>query len=389
MSNQATNRLYNAIDLTIKILGAILFLYLFLVSIKLMGTSLKLFGKDFAENLIRSTSNPFIGLFIGILATSIIQSSSTTTSIVVGLAGSGMLPIELAIPIIMGANIGTTITNVLVSLTFITRKEDFRRAFSGATVHDFFNLFTVITLFPLELKFGIIRKSALFLTKLFEGVGGAKFTSPLKIIIDPAVSTIKHFFIDTLGMNPTPAGIFMLVLSLAIIIVALIFLTKTMRALIINKAEVFVDRYLFRNDLTAVLLGISMTVLVQSSSITTSLIIPLVGAGIITIHRVYPYTLGANVGTTCTALLASLATISISKTTGVINAVGVTAAFAHLMFNIFGIAIFYPLKKLPIFCAQKLADLAVESKRWALIFVGGIFFIMPLIIIFLSNWLLK
>jgi sodium-dependent phosphate cotransporter len=348
-----------------------------------------MFGKGFAENLISSTSNPFIGLFIGILATSIIQSSSTTTSIVVGLCGGGMLPIDLAIPIIMGANIGTTITNVLVSLTFITRKEDFKRAFSGATVHDFFNLFTVITLFPLELKFGIIRKSAVWLTQIFEGVGGAKFTSPLKVIISPAVHIIKDFFTKTLTMAAVPAGVVMLILALGIIVVSLVFLTKTMRALIIDKTEVFVDRYLFRNDLTAIVLGICLTVAVQSSSITTSLIIPLVGAGIITVHRVYPYTLGANIGTTCTALLASLATVSISKATGVINAVGVTAAFSHLMFNVFGIAIFYPLKRLPIACAERLGDVAARSKRWAFIFVAGIFFILPLIMIYLSNLFIK
>jgi len=146
-----------------------------------------------------------------------------------------------------------------------------------------------------------------------------------------------------------------------------------------------VDRYLFRNDLTALLLGIVLTVFVQSSSITTSLIIPLIGAGIITIHRVYPYTLGANIGTTCTALLAALATVTISKTTGVINTVGITTAFAHLIFNVFGIAIFYPLKRLPIACAQGLAAAAVKSKWWVLVFVGGVFFILPLIIIFLTS----
>ena len=127
----------------LKILIVIALLYIFLIGIKFTGTSFKLFGKDFAEQLISLYSNPFCGLFTGILVTSIIQSSSTTTSLIVGLAGSGVLPIEAAIPMVMGANMGTTITNVLVSLTFITRKEDFRRAFTAATMHDFFNLFTI------------------------------------------------------------------------------------------------------------------------------------------------------------------------------------------------------------------------------------------------------
>ncbi|MBU1147316.1 MAG: Na/Pi symporter [Candidatus Omnitrophica bacterium] len=117
------------------------FLYLFLVSIGLLGEAFKGFGKEFAENLLRMTSNPFVSLFIGILATSLMQSSSTTTSIVVGMVASGTITVGNAIPIIMGANIGTTVTNTLVSIGHITRREEFKRAIAGATVHDFFNLF--------------------------------------------------------------------------------------------------------------------------------------------------------------------------------------------------------------------------------------------------------
>ena len=94
-----------------KILLLFAILYLFILSIQLMGSSFKLMGKGFAEALIQTTSNPLVGLLIGILATSIIQSSSTTTSIVVGLVAGGVLTLQGAIPIIMGANIGTTIIN--------------------------------------------------------------------------------------------------------------------------------------------------------------------------------------------------------------------------------------------------------------------------------------
>ncbi|MGB5893124.1 MAG: Na/Pi symporter [Ignavibacteriaceae bacterium] len=118
----------------------LLFLYLFFLSLGMMGGSLKLFGKDFSETLIATTTNPFIGLFIGILATSVIQSSSSTTSIVVGMVAAGALTIESAIPIVMGANIGTSITNIIASLPQIKRNNEFRRAFSAAIVHDFFNV---------------------------------------------------------------------------------------------------------------------------------------------------------------------------------------------------------------------------------------------------------
>ena len=141
----------------LRILSVFLLLYFFLASIKLFGSSFKLFGSGFAEGLVNAYSNPFLGLFTGILATSLVQSSSTVTSLIVGLAGAGFLPIEYAIPMIMGANMGTTITNTLVSLTFVTRKEDFRRAFAAATVHDFFNLSAIVVLFPLEIIFHPIQ----------------------------------------------------------------------------------------------------------------------------------------------------------------------------------------------------------------------------------------
>ena len=106
-------------------------LYVFLISIKLMGGAFKLFGNDFAHQLITFTTNPLVGLFIGILATSLVQSSSATTSVIVGLVASNALSITNAIPMIMGANIGTSITNTLVSLAHIHKKDEFKKAFEG------------------------------------------------------------------------------------------------------------------------------------------------------------------------------------------------------------------------------------------------------------------
>jgi len=368
----------------LEIASVIFSLYCFLVSINLMGTSFQLFGRGFAEQLIRSYSDPFVGLFTGILATSLVQSSSTTTCLVVGLVGGGVLPVEYAIPIIMGANLGTTITNILVSLGFVTRKEDFRRAFAGATVHDFFNMWTIIVFFPLELKFHWIQKSALFLTRAFEGAGGVKFTGPFKLAINPAVHGVKYLLMEMLSFREIVAGIVMLIVAVIVLIASLFYLVKTLRSLTITRAGVFIDRFLFRNDFTALLLGLCLTVVVQSSSVTTSLIVPLVAAGIVSVSRCYPATLGANLGTTITAILASLATVGMASGQTV-NTAGVTTAFAHLMFNIYGIAVFYPLRRIPIFCASRLADLVAKSKKWAPIFVFVVFFMVPLIMILVAD----
>jgi sodium-dependent phosphate cotransporter len=372
------------VNAILRIVLLILLFYLFLVGIRLIGNSFGYFGKDFAEQLITLYSNPFIGLFTGILVTSIIQTSSTTTSLIVGLAGSGMLPIESAIPMLMGANMGTTITNILVSLTFITRREDFRRAFAAATMHDFFNLLTIIVLFPLEIYFHIIEKSALFLTDIFEGVGGFAFTSPFTLIINPAVQSFENFLLDTVSLTDIVAGIIMLVVALILVITSLIYFVRTMRYLTTKQTEKFIDKYLFRNTVTAFILGMVLTAIVRSSSVTTSMVVPLVAAGLVGLNLAYPYTLGANVGTTITAILASLATVS-SDNGQTISTVGVTVAFCHLIFNIYGIIIFLPLKRIPIYLATRLADFAAESKIWAFAFVAIVFFIIPLLIIFLTR----
>jgi len=282
---------------------------------------------------------------------------------------------------IMGANIGTTITNVLVSFSFVARREDFRRAFAGATVHDFFNLFTVLLFFPLEVRYKLIERVAVRLTESFTGVGGIVIGSPLKAITEPVRRFIQDFFLVTLGLPEGVAGTFLVILSAMTVVASLVYLIRTMRELVVRRTERFVNKYLFRNDITAFVLGIILTVMSHSSSVTTSLMVPLVGAGIVTLERCYPFTLGANIGTTTTALLAALAVATGD------NPVAVTAAFAHLTFNVFGIAVFYPLRRIPIGCARGLARLAAESKRWAIVFVGLTFFGIPLLMIVICRLL--
>ena len=333
----------------LKFILIIVSIYVFLLSIKLLGHSFKLFGKGFAESLIIMTSNPLAGLIIGIVSTSLIQSSSTTTSIVVGLVAGGALTLNNAIPIIMGANIGTTITNTLVSMGHISNRIEFKRAFSASIVHDFFNICAVIVFFPLELKFHLIEKTARASESIFAGAGGLKVFNPLKFIIDPVIKIID-FIISFLPYN----SIILSILSLILLFSALSFLIKNIRSLVLDKLEIFINKYLFRNDSIGFILGILMTFVVQSSSVTTSLIVPLVGAGLITIRQIFPYTLGANIGTTGTAILAALATQ---------NDIAVTVAFAHLFFNIFGIVIFYPLKIIPIGLAEYVGRKASQSRR--------------------------
>ncbi len=211
-----------------KLIELILFLYIFLLSINLMGESLKLFGKGFAETLISTTSNPFVGLFIGILATSLVQSSSSTTSIVVGMVGGGALTVANAIPIIMGANIGTSVTNTLVSTANINRSNELRRSFAAATVHDFFNILAVLILFPLQYIFNFLGYIALEFEELFLGAGGLNFFNPLKAITKP----VSHWIIELLGGNPWIA----LILAILLLFLALKQIVSSLKILVVKKA---------------------------------------------------------------------------------------------------------------------------------------------------------
>jgi len=353
---------------TLRVLILVAAVYGFLLCINLLGSSLKLLGGGFTNQLISTTSNPLIGLFIGILVTSLVQSSSCTTSIVVALVGTGSLNITNAIPIIMGANVGTTVTNILVSLAHITKKKEFGQAFSAAVVHDFFNVLSILVFFPLEIYFHIIEKISYFLARTFEGAGGLKMTSPLKIILEPVSCPIQGF----LAHKP----VILLLLSLVFLFIALTVLVAMTRSLMSGKAELFVDKYLFGTAGKSFLLGLSLTAIIQSSSVTTSLVVPLVGAGLLTLRKIYPYVLGANIGTVITAILASWVTGSF---------VGVQAAFAHLSFNVLGICLWYPLREVPLRLTEKFSSLVKGKRFLALIYLVLGFFLLPLLLIILTR----
>ncbi|CAN0596654.1 unnamed protein product [Laminaria digitata] len=126
--------------------------------------------------------------------------------------------------------------------------------------------------------------------------------------------------------------------------------------------------------------GVLLTVLVQSSSVTTSVVVPLVGAGLLTVRQIFPYTLGANVGTTVTALLAALSLAAGDPTAGT---AGLTIAFAHFTFNVLGILIIFgikPLREIPIWMAEQMGVLAGKKRNYALVYIGILFFLIPLLL---------
>ena len=360
-------------------LQVIVLLYLFLFAISLMGGSFKLFGKGFSEALITGTTNPVLGLMIGLLATSLIQSSSSTTSIVVGLVGANALTVTGAVPIIMGANMGTTVTNTMVAMASMNRRNEFTRAFAGATMHDFFNLLAILILFPLEQATHILERTATWMSTHLIGAEGLEFHSPVKAAVKPAVGLVKHLLLDGISLPKWGAGVIMLVLALALIFLTLTGLTKVLKRLVLVRAEGSFTSWVSRGGILAMIVGMFITVSVQSSSITTSLLVPLIGAGIVPLEGAFAVTLGANVGTTVTALLASL--------TGNVSAV--TVALVHLCFNLAGILIIYPIRRvrmIPINLARGLANRAADNKIYIIVYLVGVFFALPLLFVMLDRW---
>ena len=346
-----------------RVLTLLFLLYGFLVSIGLLSKAFTMFSGGFVDGLIASASNPLLGLFVGVLATTLVQSSSTTTSIVVAMVGSGSMPIDAAIPIVMGANIGTSVTNTLVSLGHLSRGQEFERAFAASTVHDFFNIFAVLLLFPLQVTTNFLGILAADLAEIFQEIGGLTFASPLKMVTGPAVNGMAH----ALDGHPW----ILLILALVIMFASLRYLVVALKGIVLGRVEAFFDQTLFANAGRAMLFGLLITVLVQSSSITTSLAVPLAGAGVLSLVQIFPYTLGTNVGTTITAILAALAVGEISA---------VTVAFAHLLFNVCGIVLIWPIpaiRRIPLRLAGGFAAVAANHRWLAVAYIAICFYAVP------------
>lgn len=350
-------------------------LYLFLVGVASLEAGIKALGSDFQDGLLERVDHPLAGLFAGILATVLVQSSSVSTSTIVGLVGSGTLTVDAAVPMIMGANIGTTITSTLASLGHVRRSDEFRRAFAAATVHDIFNVIAVMIFLPIQISTGLVSNLAERAADLLatSGVEGGKTDSPVKMVVKEPVTWLRDLF-GVFTDTDQVLGVLLMVAGLLFIFTALALITANMRLLIARRVERAMNSLISRGGgVPGLLVGLVMTVAVQSSSITTSILVPMVGAGVLTLRNAFPVTLGANLGTTITALLASLA---------VDLRAGLVVALSHTLFNLLGILVVYPvpaIRRIPVLLADRLAEQA--SKNYLLVgaYVVGLFLFLPLV----------
>jgi len=357
---------------TQRVLLLVLILFLFLVSLNMMSGGFKLLGKDIAEQIIAVTSNPFVGLFVGLLATALVQSSSTTTSMIVAIVASGALTLENAVPMIMGANIGTSVTSTIVAIGHIPRKTEFQKAISSATVHDFFNLIVVAILFPVEYFTGALSSAGATLAGLIytDGATSAKVFSILGVTVKPVAKVLISVFGSSAAL--------VIPISIILLFISLRGLSVMLKKILIGKSQHNLEKYVFGNSFKSLLWGTGLTAAVQSSSVTTSLIVPLVATDKIGLRKAFPFLMGANIGTTVTALIAS-----ISQTEAAL-----AVALCHLLFNMFGVLILFPIsavRDIPIWMSETLGHYAGQRRLIGIAYIVITFFLIPFTLIYSTS----
>ncbi|MFY0624992.1 MAG: Na/Pi cotransporter family protein [Reichenbachiella sp.] len=348
-------------------------LLIFLWSLDLMTTTFQEIGNETVLKVLQITSNPFISLFIGLFITAVIQSSSTSTSLIVAIVASGSLSLENAIPMIMGANIGTTLTSTVISLSYITNNREFKDALTCGVMHDFFNIMTVIILFPLEYYYNMLSKLASSLASIIGPPLGENS-------INSEVTFELFHGINTYLINIVEFKIFLILLSAICLFISIKVLSKIIsKRLIGNHNERFQDVF-FRSPINSFGFGTLLTSGIQSSSISTTIIVPIGATGKIPVEKIFPYIVGANIGTTLTALIAAFNKSEAAQ----------SIALAHFLFNAIGTIIFLLvpyIKDLPSTYAKKFAEMTVQFKVIGFVYILVIFFILPLALIFINNLL--
>ncbi|XP_072032573.1 sodium-dependent phosphate transport protein 2A-like [Amphiura filiformis] len=445
------------VDWFLKPVMIILLLYLFICSLDLMSSAFRLLGGKEAGEVFKDSvllQNPVCGLMIGILATVLVQSSSTSTSIVVSVVGAGILPVPPSIFIIMGANIGTSVTNTIVSLAQSGNRNEFRRAFGGATIHDMFNWLSVFVLLPLEamtsylyhlskkivdsfnihthgdeVKVELLKKltkpfskkivqiDSKVVGKIATGDIDASEAHLLKIWCEkekvPVVVNASHsawtwttaapvteikevgtercsYLFANTGLSERAVGAIILIIALVMLCACLIGMVKLLNSLLKGRMAGIIKKTInaefpgplrYFTGYFVMLVGAGITFLVQSSSVFTSALTPLVGLGVVTLERMFPLTLGSNIGTTATGMLAALA----SSGDKLHNSIQI--ALCHLFFNISGILLWYPIpfmRKCPIYAAKCLGNTTAKYRWFAIFYLIMMFFALPLLVFGLS-----
>lgn len=323
-----------------------------------------------ALDILQATENPFISLFIGLLVTALIQSSSTVTASVVAIVASGNLTLQQAVPIVLGANIGTTLTSTLVSLSYVMDNKEFRRALSAGISHDVFNILSVVLLFPLEIYFGFLSKIAAHIAGWF--ASDNSFEGPI-VYNRMFTRTWTDWLVDQINL-PLVA----MIISILLVFFAINVLSTAMYKSFVRDTFEDINKVIFQKTGLAFLYGVFFTAAVQSSTVTTSLVVPLVASKKVSLGKAFPFIIGTNIGTTITAVIASIYKPEAA----------IALALVHVLFNSFGALVLLPfsyIRAFPVWIANYMGKISLRYRFVGFAYILLTFFIIPFLLIYFTR----
>jgi sodium-dependent phosphate cotransporter len=288
----------------------------------------------------------------------------------VAIVASGNLTLQQAVPIVLGANIGTTLTSTLVSLSYLMDKKEFRRALSAGISHDFFNMLTVILLLPLEIYFGFLSKMAAQIADWF--ATDNSFEGP--IVYNRMFTRTITEWVD----SQIDSSLVTVIFSIALVFFAIKVLSTAMYKTFVKDSFEEVNKVIFQKTGLAFFYGTFFTAAVQSSTVTTSLIVPLVASKKVTLAKVFPFIIGANIGTTMTAVIASIYKPEAA----------IALALVHVLFNSFGALIFLPfasIRRIPVWLSNYMGKISMKHRVVVFAYILITFFIIPFLLIYFTT----
>ncbi len=282
--------------------------------------------------IFQAASAPLIGLIIGVLASALLQSSSTTTALTVAAVGTGAIGVPVAIPLILGSNIGTTLTALVASFSYVRHPEAFRQALTTAFLHPWFNALMVAVLFPLELALHPLQSLSQSVARLALHPGDH---APSGDIVMPGPLYPLIQALGTQGligrMAPSVAGFLCAVLGALLIFLGLRVMRLLLRSLFAATTLSALERTVGGSTAAGVATGAVGTAVIQSSTVAIVSLLPFAATRTLTQREGLALILGANVGTTVGALLAFWALPD-----STLSVFALQAALVHVIFNVLG-----------------------------------------------------
>lgn len=338
-------------------------------------------GSAGVARLFDLATHPVIGLLIGIIATASIQSSTAVTALTVTAVGTGGITVSVAVPIILGANIGTTITASIVAFGYLGDRPSFRRAFTAASLHTWYNTIFGLAAFVLEMLFHPLSRLASLVSVSVvgepteSGRGLYQLYSPL---------------VDALGVDGLLgslsdrrlAAVLAILAGTLLVLGAIRFINAQLAVLTAATTRTLLERSSGASDALGVTSGALVTMSVNASSVTVSSLLPFAVARTLTRREVLSIILGANVGTTLMSLLAALAV------PGPLGVLAVQAALVHVTFNVVGtliLLIVRPLRDRIIALAEFSGRIAARGYLVAAGVMAAGYFVLPAVAILIYS----